>query len=187
MTKTLTKRLTPKQDLFCREYLKDLNATQAAIRAGYSAKTSSVIGIENLRKPLIAKRLAELQQKRLETVEADARYVLNRLIDIDKMDVADILTDDGGVKPISQWPKCWRQTLSGIDVSEIWGSTGEDGERDITGVLKKIKWPDKLKNIELLGKHIEVGAFKEVIDHNHDIEITAITRRIIDVPVRAVN
>ena len=77
--------------------------------------------------------------------------------------------------------------MSGIDVSEIWGSGDEEGEREITGLLKKIKWPDKLKNIELLGKHIAVGAFKEVIDHNHDIEITAITRRIVEVPVRAIS
>ena len=87
MTKTLSKRLTAKQDMFCREYLKDLNSTQAAIRAGYSKKTAAVQGHENLRKPNVIERVAELQQKRLDTVEADARYVLNRLIDIDKMDI----------------------------------------------------------------------------------------------------
>ena len=53
--------LKAKQEKFCNEYLVDLNATQAAIRAGYSAKTAHVIGQENLRKPAIAERVAELQ------------------------------------------------------------------------------------------------------------------------------
>ncbi len=54
-------KLTDKQELFAREYLKDLNATQAAIRAGYSEKTARATGSENLSKPDIADRIAELK------------------------------------------------------------------------------------------------------------------------------
>lgn len=53
--------LTPKQDRFIQEYLKDLNATQAAIRAGYSEKTASEVGYENLRKPQIAAEIDKRQ------------------------------------------------------------------------------------------------------------------------------
>lgn len=53
--------LKAKQEKFCQEYLVDLNATQAAIRAGYSAKTARATGSENLSKPDIAARIAELQ------------------------------------------------------------------------------------------------------------------------------
>jgi phage terminase small subunit len=177
------KPLTAKQDMFCREYLIDLNATQAAIRAGYNRNSANRTASENLSKPDISKRIMELQQIRAEKVDADALYVLNRLIDIDKMDVADILNDQGGVKPITEWPLCWRQTLSGLDVSEIWGAGDDDGDpKAVIGLMKKIKWPDKLKNIELLGKHIKVGAFKEVVDHTHSGEVTQITRRMVDMP-----
>ena len=54
--------LTPKQQRFVEEYLIDLNATQAAIRAGYSEKTAAVIGAENLIKPNIAKAIQEAQE-----------------------------------------------------------------------------------------------------------------------------
>ena len=53
-------RLTEKQELFCLEYIKDLNATQAAIRAGYKKKNARIIGCENLSKPNIKKRIDEL-------------------------------------------------------------------------------------------------------------------------------
>ena len=51
--------MTPKQERFAQEYLIDLNATQAAVRAGYSKKTAGVIGGENLKKPDIAAAIAE--------------------------------------------------------------------------------------------------------------------------------
>ncbi|HDT6101110.1 TPA: terminase small subunit [Yersinia enterocolitica] len=151
-------KLTDKQELFAREYLKDLNATQAAIRAGYSEKTARKIGSENLTKPDIAERIIELKDVRNEEVGIDAAYVLRRLVEIDRMDVLDILKDDGGIKPISEWPKVWRTTLSGFDINT---SITNFDETTIENILKKIKWPDKVKNLELLGKHVDVQAFKE--------------------------
>ncbi|UBN53056.1 terminase small subunit [Pantoea agglomerans] len=145
--------LTDKQEMFCREYLIDLNATQAAIRAGYSEKTANEQGAQNLAKLSIAQRIIELKAERNERIEVNADYVLRRLIEIDEMDVLDILLANGELKPIAQWPKVWRTTLSGMDVIEMAG--------DAAGLLKKIKWPDKVKNLELLGKHVTVQAFKD--------------------------
>ncbi|HBQ5947824.1 terminase small subunit [Klebsiella pneumoniae] len=151
--------LTDKQEMFCREYLIDLNATQAAIRAGYSVKTANRTASENLSKPDIQSRIAELKAQRNDLVGINATYVLNRLVEIDQMDVLDILTSTGELKPIAQWPKVWRMTLSGLDVIEM------AAEGNTTALLKKIKWPDKVKNLELIGKHIDVNAFKETVDH----------------------
>lgn len=148
--------LTPKQQRFVEEYLIDLNATQSAIRAGYSEKTAAVIGAENLIKPNIAKAIEEAQSKRTEQTQIDSAYVLKRLVEIDQMDVLDIMDDDGNVKPLRGWPKIWRQYISNIETISM-----DDGE----GWLKKIKWPDKVKNLELLGKHVSVGAFKDKIEH----------------------
>ncbi|KJO83830.1 terminase small subunit [Enterobacter hormaechei] len=154
--------LTDKQEMFCREYLIDLNATQAAIRAGYSAKTANRTASENLSKPDIQSRIAELKAQRNDLVGINATYVLNRLVEIDQMDVLDILKDDGGLKMIHEWPKVWRTTLSGLDI--LTTVTNFD-ETTMENILKKIKWPDKVKNLELLGKHIDVNAFKETVDH----------------------
>ena len=166
--------LTDKQEMFCREYLIDLNATQAAIRAGYSDKTARASGCENLTKPDIQNRIAELKAERNEQVNVDASYVLKRLIEIDEMDVADILLANGELKAVRDWPRVWRTTLSGMDVTELAG--------DSAGLLKKIKWPDKVKNLELLGKHISVMAFKEQASHEHTgksggpIEVATLTK-----------
>lgn len=69
-------KLTNKQEAFCQEYLIDLNATQAALRAGYSEKTAKDIGCENLAKPNIQKKIAELMAKRSEKTEINAEWVL---------------------------------------------------------------------------------------------------------------
>ena len=158
--------LTPKQQRFVEEYLIDLNATQAAIRAGYSEKTAKEIGSENLTKPNIAKAIQEAQNKRTEQTQIDAAYVLKRLVEIDQMDVLDIMDDDGNVKPLRDWPKIWRQYISNIETISM-----DDGE----GWLKKIKWPDKVKNLELLGKHVSVGAFKDKIEHTGKLEIQSLS------------
>lgn len=153
------KQLTPKQQAFVNEYLIDLNATQAAIRAGYSKKTAGSQGQRLLMNVEIQAALSKAQDKRAERAEINADYVLNRLVEIDQMDVLDILCEDGSLKPVSDWPKVWRTYISGIDLSELYESNGN--ERVLMGMLKKIKWPDKVKNLELLGKHVTVGAFKE--------------------------
>lgn len=159
--------LTDKQEMFCCEYLIDLNATQAAIRAGYSEKTANRTASENLSKPDIQIRISELMKERSDRLQIDADYVLNRLVEIDQMDVLDILHDDGGIKPVHEWPKVWRTSLSGMDLAEMFES--RDGERYLVGILKKIKWPDKVKNLELLGKHISVQAFRDQIKSEHDV------------------
>jgi phage terminase small subunit len=151
--------LTDKQEMFCREYLIDLNATQAAIRAGYSEKTANEQGAQNLAKLSIQNRISDLKLQRNEQVNIDAGYVLRRLIEIDEMDVLDIMTDDMSIKPVSLWPASWRRYLSGFDLADMFEGRGE--EREMVGILKKIKWPDKVKNLELLGKHVTVQAFKD--------------------------
>ncbi len=72
----MSQKLTEKQKIFCVEYLKDLNATRAAIAAGYSEKAAAVIGCENLIKPNIAEYIQAKNQERLKKVEVDAEYVL---------------------------------------------------------------------------------------------------------------
>lgn len=172
------RNLTSKQRCFVDEYLIDLNATQAAIRAGYSPKTAGQIGEQNLKKLEIADAIQEAQAKRSERVQIDADYVLSRLVEIDRMDVLDIMTDAMSLKPLSEWPKVWRQYLTGFELAELFGGSGDD--RAAIGVLKKIKWPDKVKNLELLGKHVSVQAFREQVGHGSPaggpIELATLTK-----------
>lgn len=153
--------LTAKQQRFVIEYLVDLNATQAAIRAGYAAKGAKDQAYQLMQRPEIAAAIKEAMEARNQRTKVDADYVLNRLTEIDQMDLLDILDDDMSIKPLSKWPKVWRQSLSGFDIAEIFEGAGKD--RDLVGLMKKIKWPDKVKNLELLGKHVNVNAFREQV------------------------
>lgn len=77
--KTEKTKLTPKQRKFCDEYLVDRNATQAAIRAGYSAKTAYAIGKENLHKPLIRENINSRIEKQSEKTQITVETILRRL------------------------------------------------------------------------------------------------------------
>lgn len=106
--------------------------------------------------------------KEYNAIEANvsAKYVLDRLVEIDKLDVIDILDSTGNIKAIKDWPKSWRTSISGLDVQDMLSG-------DTETVIKKIKWPDKLKNIELLGRHVSIKAWdkEEVKPPSGDIVI----------------
>ena len=72
-------KLTGKQERFCEEYMVDMNATQAAIRAGYSEKTARATGCENLTKPVIQDRIRDLRIEQTKRTQLDADYVLNSI------------------------------------------------------------------------------------------------------------
>lgn len=143
-----------RQAAFIREYLVDLNATQAAIRAGYSPKSANINGPRLLSDARIQAAVTAAKQERAEKVGYTAQRVLQRHAEIDEMDVADILDAGGDLLPIKQWPAVWRKTISGIEITTL-------GSGDNIAILKKVKWPDKLRNLELLGRHVDVQAYGE--------------------------
>ncbi|MFS8329535.1 terminase small subunit [Escherichia coli] len=159
------------KEAYCQEYIKcPENQTQAAINAGYSPNTAAKFASQNMRDERVQKRIAELMEERNKRMRVSADYVLMRLVEIDQMDVIDILDDEGGLKPISQWPKVWRTSLSAMDINRI-RMAGKDDEDDIESTLQKIKWPDKVKNLELIGKHVDVNAFKERLEVSGTVTI----------------
>jgi len=157
------------QEAYCQSYIKTPeNQSQAAIDAGFSPNTAAVKASVMMRDERIQKRIAELMEERNKRMRVSADYVLMRLVEIDQMDVLDILNDDGSLKPIREWPKIWRTTLSGFDLSSTIMNMNEDA---IETILKKIKWPDKVKNLELIGKHVDVNAFKERLEVSGTVTI----------------
>jgi len=153
MTETITGQVIPKplegkRLLFANEYLIDRNATQAAIRAGYSKESARARGSQLLTnediKAYIEQKTAELSKK----TGADAEWLLSHLHAIATAKIGDIVDDDGNYKPISDWPDIWQMMVNGMDVQKI--SVGEAAQvMDKNSVLEKI------------GKHINVGAFKD--------------------------
>ncbi|MFH2815283.1 terminase small subunit [Enterobacter ludwigii] len=178
---TQYKPLTAMMEAYCQSYIKTPeNQTQAAINAGFSPNTAAVKASNMMRDERIQKRIAELMEERNKRNRVSADYVLMRLVEIDQMDVLDILNDDGGMKPIAEWPKVWRTSLSAMDIATIKTTQAslqkENGEADLSvedveHILKKVKWPDKVKNLELIGKHVDVNAFKERLEISGTVTI----------------
>lgn len=166
----MAKRISEKEEKFCVEVVTgvddkggSITITEAHRRAYPSDKMSEKTRVESASRVMnrthVQERIADLRAQLAEKAVIDKAYVLSRLVEIDQMDAIDILNDDGTIKPVRDWPKVWRQYLSGMDVAEL--SSGGD---NASAVMKKIKWPDKVKNLELIGK--AVGAFVEKVEHS---------------------
>ena len=165
-------KLTPKQRAFVQEYLIDLNATQAAIRAGYSENTAQQASSRLLLNVVISGAIAEAKASRSKRTEIDADWVLARLAQEMEADVADLYDESGALKPVHKWPLIWRQGLvSGMDVEQQYAMV--DGKQVPDGVVTKIKLPAdrSIKRLELIGKHVAVQAFKDRLDLNGTIAI----------------
>ncbi|WP_059758638.1 terminase small subunit [Thiobacillus denitrificans] len=166
--------LTPKQARFADEYIVDLNATQAAIRAGYSSKRADATGYENLRKPEIAAALKERMDKRAERTQINADWMLKRLAQDATADLAEIYDPNGNLLPVGSWPMAWRTGLvAGIDTAHERDGTDDEGKPTFVTV-RKVRLADRTKLLELIGKHIDVGAFKDRIEHSGKIGLESL-------------
>jgi phage terminase small subunit len=146
--------LTAKQQRFVEEYLIDLNATQAAIRAGYSEKTAYSQGQRLLNNVEIQKAVAEAQEDRSNRTKITADRVLQELARIGFSDLRNMLTD-------------------GIEVVTNTGERGKDEDgRKIVEHTHKIKVWDKNSALEKLGKHL--GMFTEKIEHSGGVSVNVV-------------
>lgn len=153
--------ISDKQERFCQEYLIDLNATQAAIRAGYSEKTAGSQSHDLLKKPEIDARIEQLKADRSHRTKVDADWLLSRLAAEADADVADLYDEHGNLLPVKEWPAIWRKGLvQSIDIETLSNDEGEGGV-----IVKKIRVSDRVKRLELIGKHIAVKAFQENVHH----------------------
>lgn len=156
--------LTPKQRRFVDEYLVDLNATAAARRAGYSAKTAEQQGPRLLVNVGVSSAIAAAQQERSERTRIDADWVLRTLAAEKTADLASIFDDRHNLRPISDWPMVFRTGLI-VGVESIEEYEGSGKERVAVGMVRKIKLADRIRHLELIGRHVDVQAFRDRVGH----------------------
>lgn len=150
--------LSRKRARFAEEYIVDLNATRAAVRAGYSPSNAASQGVRLLADPATAAAIEAALAARSERLKVDAAWVLQRLVDEAEADLADLYDEAGALKPVDQWPAIWRRGLvAGLDVEEV----REEGA--VVGVVRKLRLSDRIRRLELIGKHVGVQAFREQV------------------------
>ncbi len=170
------KPLTPNQDRFVQEYLLDLNATQAAIRAGYSEKSAASQGERLLRNAEIKTAIDEALSKRAQRVEVKADDILRELMRIALADISQAYGDDGQLLKIKEMPEEIRRAIAGIETEELFEGFGEDRTR--VGDTVKVKFWNKPQALELLGKHLKL--FTDKVEHSGEVNIVNlnITRQV---------
>lgn len=152
-------KLTGKQNLFVAEYLVDLNATQAAIRAGYSEGSAYNAGYRNLNNPEIRAAIAQAQAPHLERLDMDAEEVLRELAKIARSNVLDYMKIGAEGEPIVDFSRLDRDkasALSEVTVEDFATGRGAD-KRDVRRI--KFRLHDKLAALDKLAKHY--GLLKE--------------------------
>lgn len=154
--------LTPKQEQFCREYLIDLNGTQAAIRAGYSKKTAGQAAGEQLKKPEIQARLREAIASRAARTEITADRVLAEYAKLAFLDIRKAFNENGKLKPIHEIDDATAAAIAGIEVEELFEGRGDD--RKSIGTLSKIRLSDKRAALADVAKHL--GMFVDRHEHS---------------------
>ena len=147
--------LTPKQEAFVSEYLVDLNATQAAIRAGYSEKTAYSIGQENLKKPEVAEAVIAAQAERSERTEITQDYVLTS--------IRETMERCKQAKPVTY------QSGDPVMIDTPDGDIAPAYKFDAGAVLK---------GAELLGRHLAMFTDNKTVTHHDGDRLDAVLERM---------
>ena len=152
----MAKKLTKKQQLFVDEYLIDLNATQAAIRAGYSVDTAREIGCENLTKPNIQQAIAKAMAERSKRTGVNQDRVVLELARIAFVNIEDVVdTDTGEILPNAS-----KDDLACIESVKFKQSDNQYGG----SIEREVKLASKLKALEKLGQ--QLGMWNDKINVN---------------------
>lgn len=156
------RKLNPRQQRFVDEYLIDLNATQAAIRAGYSPRTATAIASENLAKPSISDAIACAMAERSKRTGITQDRVLQELAKVAFIKLTDIVDDTGKIKANATDED--KACIESIKYKKTDTDTGFSEEREV-------KASPKLKALELIGRHLgmfESHSSKEQLKLNRE-------------------
>lgn len=151
--------LNEKQQLFCIEYIKDFNATQAAIRAGYSEKTAYSQGQRLLKVVEIQAGVKEAVANTFKSVGIEADRVIDEIAKLAFLDIGQIFDENKKVKPIDQWPEGMTATIAAVEFNPI-------------GELHKVKFWSKEKSLELLCKYLGILVERREVKTDTTIRVT---------------
>lgn len=161
--------LTPKQQRFMQEYLIDCNATQAAIRAGYSPRTAYSIGQENLRKPEIAAALRAQMSRVAKKLEVSQERVIAELARVGFSDLREVARWDGDVVELRSSEEISHDAAAALQ--EVSQHTTE------AGAQVKVKLHSKIEALDKLAKHLNLYQDPETLRQTRSVTINIIEGR----------
>ena len=145
--------LTAKQRSFVDEYIVDKNATQAAIRAGYSPRTANEQSARLLAKVSISAAIDKELQELAERAKISADKVLKQYVRMAFFDIRLLYGEDGRLLSVKEWPDEAIAAIAGFETIELTG--------DLEGMVKKVKLVDKRAALADIGKHLGMFDSKE--------------------------
>lgn len=158
--------LTPKQKIFVDEYLVDLNATRA-YKVAYSRvkneETAAAAGARLLRNVKVVEYVQKRMDERAQRTEITQDRVLQELAKLGFFDIRKLFDDSGKPLDITGLDDETAACIAGLEVMDVYEGAGED--KEFSGYVKKYKLSDKLKALELIGRHL--GMFKDKMDIEH--------------------
>lgn len=154
-------KLTNKQKLFVQEYLIDLNATQAAIRAGYAINRASEQGHQLLQKTTVSAEIEKALAERSRRTGISQDRVIQELAKIAFVNIRDVVNDDAEI--LINADEADLAAVESLKVKIIPTKSGENG------IEREVKLSSKLKALELLGKHL--GMWNDKLDVNLNVPV----------------
>ena len=174
------RKLTAKQRKFVSEYSKDLNASAAAAKAGYTADNPGQLGWQLLQKPSIQAAVTAKVSKALTIADCTAERTLQELARCAYGDIAELFDVTGNLKPVHEISEDARRSIQSIEVIKKNAEAG-DGHTD---VVHKVRLADKLKALEILAKYcgllvdkVEVSVHVQYTDRVSEIRKVLAERR----------
>lgn len=165
--------MTPKQSAFVREYLIDLNAAQAAVRAGYKASTAKEQGHRLLTNVHISAQIQRAMEERAIRTGITAERVVREVAKLAFLDIAGAFDAEGGLLPLKDMDPDVRAALASLEIAEI-----SSPEGIAIGRVKKIKLADKVAALTLLMRHLGMLNDKLKVQGDAENPLTLLVKQL---------
>lgn len=148
--------IKPQQVVFAYEYCKTNHITNSALTAGYAKSSAHVQGSRLIKHDKVNRLILLIKKQMAYDIQIDAEWVLRELVMQATADRTAMYDEEGNMLPMSKWPESVRRSITGLDTDEIFGAGGV-----FEGQAKRVRTTDKLKALELIGRHAGVQAFSD--------------------------
>lgn len=177
--------MNARQEKFAQEWLKDFNATQAAIRAGYSKRTAYSQGQRLLKNVEVDQLIQQLKQQAYQRNQMHIDEAISILSDMARFDLLDLYKKDGSFKDVHDIPKHARMAIKGLETTDLL----DHKEKTFNGTLNKVKTTDRKAILEILLRYR--GAFKldneQQKPESHTVEELEAELKLIDGKIKLMN